>query len=44
MIKKELMTKGIGMDKASGDEMKETKKTVRKKFLAARPHAERSKS
>ena len=35
MIKKELMTKGINMDKASGDEMKEAKKTVRDKFLAA---------
>ncbi len=35
MIKKELMTKGIDMDKASGDEMKEAKKTVRDKFLAA---------
>jgi hypothetical protein len=35
MIKKELMTKGIDMDKASGDEMKEAKNTVRNKFLAA---------
>ncbi len=35
MIKKELMTNGINMDKASGDEMKEAKKTVRDKFLAA---------
>ncbi len=35
MIKKELMTKGIDMDKASADEMKEAKKTVRDKFLAA---------
>ncbi len=26
MIKKELVTKGIDMDKASGDEMKEAKK------------------
>ncbi len=34
MIKKELTTKGIDMDKASGDEMKEAKKTVRGKFLA----------
>jgi len=29
------MTKGIDMDKASGDEMKKAKKTVRDKFLAA---------
>ncbi len=35
MIKKELMTKGIDMDKASGDEMKKAKKTVRDKFLPA---------
>ncbi len=35
MIKKELMTKGVDMDKASADEMKEVKKTVRKKFHAA---------
>ena len=35
MIKKELMTKGIDMDKASGDEMKKAKKIVRDKFLAA---------
>jgi hypothetical protein len=35
MIKKELMTKDIDMDKASGDEMKEAKKTVHDKFLAA---------
>ena len=35
MIKKELMTKNIDMDNASGDKMKESKKTVRYKFLAA---------
>jgi hypothetical protein len=35
MIKKELATKGADMDKASADEMKEAKKTVREKFLAA---------
>ncbi len=35
MIKKELMTKSIDMDKATADKMKEAKKTVRKKFLAA---------
>ncbi len=35
MIKKELMTKSIDMDKATADEMKEAKKTVPKKFLAA---------
>jgi hypothetical protein len=35
MVKKELMTKSIDMDKATTDEMKEAKKTVRKKFLAA---------
>jgi hypothetical protein len=34
-IKKELTTKGVDMDKASADEMKEAKKMVRKKFLAA---------
>ncbi len=35
MIKKELVAKSIDMDKATGDEMKEAKKTVREKFLAA---------
>ena len=35
MIKKELRTKSIDMEKATGDEMKEAKKTVREKFLAA---------
>ncbi len=35
MIKKELITKGIDMDKASGDEIKKAKKTVRDKVLAA---------
>ncbi len=35
LIKKELVTNGIDMDKASGDEMKEAKKTVCDKFLAA---------
>ncbi len=35
MIKKELMTKSINMDKASRDEMKEAMKKVCKKFLAA---------
>ena len=35
MIKKELKTKSIDMEKATGDEMKEAKKTVRNKFLAA---------
>ncbi len=35
MIKKELMTKGVGMDKASADKMKESKETMREKFLAA---------
>jgi hypothetical protein len=34
MIKKELMAKSIDTDKATGDEMKEAKKTVREKFLA----------
>jgi hypothetical protein len=34
MIKK-VTTKGVDMDKASADEMKEAKKTVREKFLAA---------
>ena len=33
MIKKELVTKGINMDKASGDEMKEVKKIVRENML-----------
>ncbi len=35
LIKKELKTKGIDMDKASGDEKKEAKKAVCDKFLAA---------
>jgi hypothetical protein len=35
MIKKELTTKSIDMENATGDEMKEAKKTVREKFLAA---------
>jgi hypothetical protein len=35
MIKKELTTKSIDMEKATGDEMKEAKKTVHEKFLAA---------
>jgi hypothetical protein len=35
MIKKELMTKGVDMDKASTDKMKEAKKMVHEKFLAA---------
>jgi hypothetical protein len=35
MIKKELTTKGADMDKASADEMKEAKKTMRKNFLTA---------
>jgi hypothetical protein len=35
MIKKELTTKGVDMDKASKDTMKEAKKTVHKKFLTA---------
>jgi hypothetical protein len=35
MIKKELRAKSIDMEKATGDEMKEAKKTVREKFLAA---------
>ncbi len=35
MIKKELVAKSIDMDKATGDKMKEAKKTVREKFLAA---------
>jgi hypothetical protein len=35
MIKKELMTKGFNMDKASGDEINEAKKTVCNKFFAA---------
>jgi hypothetical protein len=35
MIKKELTTKSIDMEKATGDKMKEAKKTVREKFLAA---------
>jgi len=34
MIKKELMAKSIDMDKATGDQMKEAKKTVSEKFLA----------
>ena len=34
MIKKELTAKSIDMEKATGDEMKEANKTVRKKFLA----------
>jgi hypothetical protein len=33
MIKKELTTKGVDMDKASADEIQEAKKTVREKFL-----------
>jgi len=35
MIKKELTTKSIGTEKATRDKMKEAKKTVCKKFLAA---------
>jgi hypothetical protein len=35
MIKKELTAKSIAMEKATGNEMKEAKKTVREKFLAA---------
>jgi len=35
MIKNELMAKSIDMDKATGDEINEAKKTVRMKFLAA---------
>jgi hypothetical protein len=35
MIKKELTTKSIDMEKATGDKMKEAKKPVREKFLAA---------
>jgi hypothetical protein len=35
MIKKELTTTSIDMEKAIGDKMKEAKKTVREKFLAA---------
>jgi hypothetical protein len=35
MIKKELMAKSSAMEKATGDEMKEAKKIVRKKFIAA---------
>jgi hypothetical protein len=35
MIKKKLMTKGVDMDKASADKMKEAKKMVNEKFLAA---------
>jgi hypothetical protein len=35
MIKKELMTKSIDMDKAYKEKMKEAKKTVRDKFLVA---------
>ena len=35
MIKKELRTKSIDMENTTGDEMKEAKKTVREKFLAA---------
>jgi hypothetical protein len=35
MIKKELTTKSIDMEKATGNKMKEAKKTVREKFLAA---------
>ena len=35
MIKKELMAKSIAMDKATGDQMKEAKKTVHEKFLTA---------
>jgi hypothetical protein len=35
MIKKELMTKSIDMDKTTADEMKEAKKTVHENFLAA---------
>ncbi len=34
MIKKELMAKSIDMDEATGDKMKEAKKTVHQKFLA----------
>ena len=34
MIKKKLMAKSNDTDKATGDEMKEAKKTVREKFLA----------
>ena len=34
MIKKELMTKSIDMDKASGDNMNESKKPVQNKCLA----------
>ncbi len=34
MIKKELMTKSIDMDKASGDNMNKSKKPVQNKFLA----------
>ena len=35
MIKKELTTKGVDMDKASANEMKEANEMVREKFLAA---------
>ena len=35
MIKKELMTKSIDMEKATGNKMKEAKKIVREKILAA---------
>ena len=35
MIKKELTTKSVDMDKASADEMKEAKKMVCKKLRAA---------
>ncbi len=34
MIKKELTTKGVDMNKASVEEMKEAKKMVHEKFLA----------